>query len=179
MKQAKHFGWVLALSAIGILAVMAMGQGGEGSELEGKPAPDFTLKNLEGQQVSLANQKGNVVVIDFWATWCPPCRASLPHLQEVSDNKEYSDEGLKVYAVNLREKPETIKTFMKNNKLSFPVLLDDGTVADKYGVEGIPTTAIVGRDGKVTNVFVGYGPGSAEKLEQAIEKALAEPKPEK
>jgi thiol-disulfide isomerase/thioredoxin len=146
--------------------------------LIGKPAPTFSLQTVQGKDMSLAKERGNVVVLDFWATWCPPCRESLPGLQKLHADKELADKGLKVYAVNLREGTEEAKQYLEQNNLTFPVPLDKaGAVAQKYLVSGIPTTAVVGRDGKVKAVFVGFGGGAEERLREAVNKALEEKGP--
>ncbi|MCY2954600.1 MAG: TlpA disulfide reductase family protein [Planctomycetota bacterium] len=147
--------------------------------LVGKPAPDFTLKTLDGQEVKLSSLKGSVVVVDFWATWCPPCRKSLPHLQTVSKNEDLAKNGLKVLAVNALEKQDKVEEFVKQNSYSFTIPMDaSGDTMKEYRVQGIPTTVIVGRDGNIKNVFVGYGgEESGKQLDKAIDAALAEAKP--
>jgi len=146
--------------------------------LVGKAAPDFSLATLIGQQVQLSGQKGKVVMVDFWATWCPPCRQSLPHVQQASANKDLAEKGLVVWAVNASEKAETVKGFLDDNHYTFTVPMDgNGAVLNKYFVHGIPTTVIVGRDGSVKAVFIGFGDGSAKQIDDAVDKALAEPAP--
>ena len=126
----------------------------------GKAAPDFTLKTLDGKKAKLSDMKGKVVLVDFWATWCPPCRKSLPHVQEMSQDKAMADNGLVVWAVNAHEDKAKVEPFMKQNKFTFNVPMDaQGAAMQKYHVSGIPTTIVVGRDGKVKKAFVGYGNG--------------------
>lgn len=153
----------------------APADGADTSSLVGKPAPDFDLKTLDGKQVKLSDLKGKVTVVDFWATWCPPCRKSLPHIQAVHSNKDLADKGLKVFAVNAREKNDVAQAYLKKNNFSFAVPMDsDGAVMGAYIVNGIPTTVVVGRDGVIKNVFVGFGEGSEKLLDDAITAALAE-----
>lgn len=139
--------------------------------MDGKPAPDFTLERLEGGEVKLADLQGKVVVLDFWATWCPPCREGLPHLAKLYAEKKA--DGLQLFAVNVRETKPKVREFLENAKLSLPVLMDTkGEVAGKYAVRGIPKTIVVGKDGKIRAVFVGFGPGSGEKIDQAVAEAM-------
>jgi cytochrome c biogenesis protein CcmG, thiol:disulfide interchange protein DsbE len=138
--------------------------------LEGKAAPDFKLTGLDGKPVSMADLKDSVVVLDFWATWCGPCRMSLPGLQKVYEAGKES--GLHVFAVNLREDEDDVKAFVKETKLLVPILMDtDGKVAEKYLVQPIPQTVVIGKDGVVKKVFIGAGPDTHEKLKQAVEEA--------
>jgi peroxiredoxin len=142
-------------------------------KLVGQSAPAFTLENLEGQRISpLEDFKGNVIVLDFWASWCPPCREGLPHLDKLYQEKR--EQGVAVFAVNVRETDEQAKAFMSQQNLSVPVLLDTkGEVSGQYLVSGIPQTVVIGRDGKVSQVLVGFGAGSAEKLAEAVKAAQA------
>jgi peroxiredoxin/outer membrane lipoprotein-sorting protein len=147
---------------------------GAGHPLEGKPAPAFTLASLEGNDVSMADLKGKVVVLDFWATWCPPCREGLPHLAKLAG--DHANQPFQLYAVNVREDAAKVKAFLEQSRLELPVLMDaKGAVAQQYGVSGIPQTVIVGKDGTVRKVFVGFGPGSGAQIDAAVKAALAAP----
>ncbi len=86
----------------------------------GNPAPDFQLLNLEGQNVSLSSLRGKPVLINFWASWCPPCRAEMPFIQQIFEDEEWSDKGLVILAINIGESPDTVKRFMASYGLSFP-----------------------------------------------------------
>jgi len=146
------------------------------STLTGKPAPEFSLPTLDKKDVKLAEQKGKVVMLDFWATWCPPCRASLPHVQKLASDEALAKKGLVVWVVNDKEDEPTVTKFMKENNYTFTVPMDKpADVLKKYLVRGIPTTVIIGRDGTIRNVFIGYGAPTAKQIDQAVEKALAEP----
>jgi peroxiredoxin len=115
---------------------------------EGTRSIDFELQDLNGKKVSLSSFKGKVVFLNFWATWCPPCRAEMPSMQRLYTR--FKAKGLVVLAVNLQEDAGTVRRFMAANKLSFPVLLDSsGRVGATYGAESIPITYLVGRDGSV------------------------------
>jgi peroxiredoxin len=165
---------LLATIAVLAAAAVANGQAADTSSLMGKPAPGFTLKTTAGQTVKLSDLRGKVVVLDFWATWCPPCRASLPHVQALSTDQARVSKGLVVLAINEQEAAGTIDAFMKRNKFTFTVPMDgDGAVSNSYLVEGIPTTVVIGPHGNVREVAVGFGPDSAAVIEAAVDKALA------
>lgn len=168
----------ILLASVGLLAVAffvkTAWSDDDTTGFEGKPAPDFALTTLDGKDVKLSDMKGKVVLVDFWATWCPPCRKSLPHLQKVSADKALADKGLVVWAVNAQEEKAKVEKFMTDNKYTFHVPMDPGKAMKEYKVQGIPTTIVVGRDGKVKNVFVGFGDGSEKPIDDAVNAALAE-----
>jgi thiol-disulfide isomerase/thioredoxin len=121
-----------------------------------KPAPAITLDTLDGGKFDLSSFKGkNIVVIDFWATWCPPCRASLPILAEVT--KEYEPKGVRFFAINIREEPEKVSKFLESQNLKINVALDKNADAAKaYNVMGIPQTVVIDPDGIVRDVHLGF-----------------------
>lgn len=124
------------------------------SDLAGKPAPDFTLTDLLGKPVKLSSLKGRVVLLDFWATWCGPCRIEMPRVQKL--HRDFRAKGLTVYGVNVGEELTKVRPFLTKNGYTFPMLLDrKRAVAEKYGVNGIPTLVIVDRKGSVHSYFVG------------------------
>lgn len=163
---------VFALAA-GLLVISARAAD-DASGLEGQAAPDVVLKTLDDKDVKLSDMKGKVVVMDFWATWCPPCRKSLPNIQKISADKELAEKGLVVWAVNAREGKDKVTQYMTQNNFTFTVPMDPGASMAAYKVKGIPTTVVVGRDGKIAKVFVGFGGEASEKaLHDAIKTALA------
>jgi peroxiredoxin len=148
------------------------GADGPAAELEGKPAPAFSLKDMDGKQVSLKDLKGKVVVVDMWATWCPPCRASLPHLDKLYE--DVKDKGVSVFAMNVQEDKDDVQNFIKATNLKTPVILDaDGAVSQAYRASGIPQTVVIGRDGVIRKVIVGFGgEDTAKELRQSVEAAM-------
>jgi outer membrane lipoprotein-sorting protein/peroxiredoxin len=145
------------------------------NSLKGAEAPNFTLIDMEGNEVSLNSLRGKVVFLDFWATWCPPCRNSLPHTQALSQHEKTKSGDLVVLAVNAREDVDKVKKFMQDNNYSFRVLLDkDGKVLDSFKVRGIPTFVLIDREGKVAWVQVGFMPGSEKAMEEAVTQALGQ-----
>lgn len=138
----------------------------------GDPAPEFALQDLEGKEVSLADQKGQVVLVDFWATWCGPCVQELPHIQAI--HQKYRDQGLIVLAVSTDIQKDIVQPFISKNKYTFPVLHADSEIQSNYGVSGIPTVYIIDRQGSIRFHHVGYGPGGEKQLEKEVEQLLVE-----
>ncbi|MGB8954199.1 MAG: redoxin domain-containing protein [Tumebacillaceae bacterium] len=113
----------------------------------GQPAPDFTLNTLDGKTVKLSDYKGKVVMVNFWASWCEPCRQEMPDIEKVYET--YKDQGLVILGVNINEKNVPVQGFVNQMGLKFPILMDhDSKVAvDLYRVKPIPTTFFVDKDG--------------------------------
>ena len=151
----------------------AAAQDAGGSPLVGNDAPDFTLARLEGEEkVKLSDLDDRVVVLDFWATWCPPCVKGMPEVQAVRDWAKQENKPVDVFAVNLREQPGQVRDFLKKHDLDLPVLMDDdGSAAEAYRVEAIPTTVVIAY-GKVANVHVGLAPNLQSALKSEIEAAI-------
>jgi thiol-disulfide isomerase/thioredoxin len=138
------------------------------SELMGKPADDFTLSDLKGVKRALSSHKGNVVLLDFWATWCGPCRREMPIIAKL--HERYAKKGLVVYGVNCSETQSKAKAFVDKYGYTFPQLLDqDGDVQTRYQISAIPTVFIVDKKGNISAHLVG---GRSEKeLVAALERA--------
>ncbi len=136
----------------------------------GELAPDFQLPNLEGQSISLSDFRGEPVLVNFWASWCLPCRFEIPFIQEVYE--EWSASGLVVLAINKGESLSTAKDFMQSYNLSFPALLDiNQDVALEYNIRSIPTTFFIDKDGIIQAIKVGPFLSKAE-IENSLSKII-------
>ena len=123
-----------------------------GSQI-GNLALDFELQDLDGQTVSLTGLRGATVMLNFWTSWCDPCRDEMPFIQEIYEDEEWSGKGLVILAINMGEDSGQVKRFMEVNGLSLPVLLDASQdVARKYNIRGIPTTLFIDKDGIIKDI---------------------------
>lgn len=135
----------------------------------GMAAPDFVLERLSGGDLRLSEQRGRPVVLNFWATWCAPCRREIPQLVVAQDR--FEEDGLLVVAVNLQESSDVIVPYVRDFGMDFPVVLDrDGNVASDYRLFGIPTTYFIDRHGIIRSVF--QGPFVAEVEGTGVQEAI-------
>lgn len=137
-------------------------------------APSFTLRDINGQQVSLEDFKGQVVLVNFWATWCGPCQVEMPHLQKMY--VDLQDQGfvvLSISADNARDASK-VKPLIKRNRYTFPVLLDkDSSVLNQYNPESVlPYNVLIGKDGNIIWQKASYAPGEEVELREIVVKAL-------
>ncbi len=135
-------------------------------------APDFTLATPSGMKFSLSQQRGKAVLVNLWATWCPPCRAEMPVIQEYY--QQYKDQGFIVLAVNAtnQDNPLDIAPFISEYKLTFPVLLDEtGEAGQLYDLRSLPSSYFINRDGTIREVVIG-GPMSEALLKTNIEAII-------
>ena len=136
--------------------------------LTGSRAASFALKTLEGEPVALEQTRGKVVVLDFWATWCPPCREELPYIEKLRE--EFAGQ-VQFFGVN-NEDSGTVKDFLRKHKYELPVLMDAKRQVDRqYGVSAIPTMFIIDKQGVIRQHFIGSR--SEAKLRQAIQAVVA------
>ena len=143
---------------------------------KGAIPPDFTARGLDDRQLSLADLRGKIVIVNFWATWCLECRSEMPVLERL--HRELGARGLAVIGINTRETPATVRRYTDDLGLSFRFVLDlDGKINALYGVIGLPTTFLIGRDGRAVALAVGPRDGESPRARAIIEAMLAEPAP--
>lgn len=137
----------------------------------GQPAPDFTLSDTKGKTWKLSDQKGKVVFINFWATWCPPCREEMPSMQKL-----YSDlprEKFEMLTILSNDDPLLANTFIARVGGTFPVLIDpDSLIATAYGLTGVPETFIVDKDGILREKFIGPRPWDSPEAKKMLDQYL-------
>jgi thiol-disulfide isomerase/thioredoxin len=138
----------------------------------GDAAPDFNLTSVDGNKVTLASLKGKVVLLDFWATWCGPCKAAMPTIQKL--HEAYKDKGVVILGVNTWEKnADAARDYMAKKKFTYGCLMNGDDLAKAYGVVGIPTLVIIGKDGKVAMADMGLSDDTGASLRKVIDAALA------
>jgi peroxiredoxin len=136
-------------------------------------APDFTLKSLSGEHLRLHEYRGQVVLINFWASWCGPCRQELPLLDRM--HQRYVDTGFAVLGVNVEGDEKPARALIDTIPVSFPVLIDEGqAVSELYRLEAMPSSVVVDRDGVVRYIHRGYKPGDEPKYVEVIRDLIRE-----
>lgn len=172
------FGAILTLSLVWILTSRVPADSTSIRRIaaphQGFISPDFSLPSYDGEEISLSELKGRPVVMNFWATWCPPCRAEMPAMQRVF--RDYEDRGLIVLAVNSinQDSLNAVGEFIEQYGLTFPILLDDqGVVANEYQIRSLPTTFFIDSKGVIREIVIG-GPMSEALLRSRIENMLGE-----
>ena len=180
--------WIVAaVGAIGVGVLTASTMMGPSKKVEvpasadGKPSKackaesqanlDFTVKDMNGARVHLADYKGKVILMNFWATWCPPCKVEIPGFVELQ--AKYKDQGLVILGVSGDDDADTLKTFASEWKINYPMIVgrDESDLLDAYGpIYGYPISVIIGRDGAVCGRHI--GPATKEEFEQEIKALL-------
>ena len=159
---------IAAMIAAAALALPALAVNPTGS-----PAPQFTLGSRAGQSVSLAQYKGQVVMLNFWASWCGPCRQEMPLLESIY--KKYNRLGFTMIGVNVEPDSNAANEWLKATPVSFPILYDkDSKVSKMYDVAGMPSTVIIDRTGKVRVLHRGYKPGDENEYLDSIRTLVRE-----
>ncbi|MCG8392232.1 MAG: TlpA family protein disulfide reductase [Pseudomonadales bacterium] len=140
---------------------------------EGEPAPDFTLKSLSGKNIKLSELRGTVVLLNFWASWCGPCRTEMPLLDDLY--REYRDYGFTVLGVNLDENRDQADMLLDKVPVTFPVLFDpQNRTSETYNVDAMPTTVLIDRNGVVRHHHRGYKDGYMDKYEAQVKTLVLE-----
>jgi peroxiredoxin len=171
MKLLKTLIGMLAL-APGMLIVMVPALAADTLRI-GAPAPAFQLNSNGGKPISLASLKGQVVLVNFWATWCGPCRKEMPILEQL--NKQYGRRGVTLIGVNVEPDASAVTDWLRSTPVSFPILFDvEGKVSSLYQVEGMPNTVILDRKGTVRYIHRGYQAGAENEYQDQIRALIRE-----
>lgn len=171
MKSSKCIQIALIAAVWGILLTGIYSEA-QGAPRQGQPAPSFKETTTTGQAVTQESFKGNVVLVDFFATWCQPCKESIPHLVELY--RKYGKQGLTVLGMCADEDNKSLPTFMKLYKIEYPVALASDQIMRSYGVRGIPMLYVLDKKGKMAALFRGSSPDIEQSLEKLIKNLLAE-----
>ena len=167
-QNPKHLAHVMAVLAALLLSQLTWAA----KTLEGT-APDFTLKSTSGSNWRLSEQRGSVILINFWASWCGPCRQEMPLLDDIQ--QKYSRLGFSIIGVNVDKDTDKADKILKEIPVSFPVLYDPaGDVGKLFNVDSMPTTVIVDRDGKMRFLHRGYKPGYEQEYVAQIKQLIRE-----
>ncbi|HBG08105.1 MAG: thioredoxin [Geobacteraceae bacterium GWC2_58_44] len=163
--------WICAVFLLMVFAASGCSKR-EAPVVEGKPAPDFTLNDLSGRPVQLSSLKGKVVLLNFWATWCPPCREEIPSMVRL--NQAMQGKPFQMLAVSIDEGGrDAVQAFFAKGGVSLPTLLDtDGTVARRYGTTGVPETFVIDAKGVIMKKVVGPMDWSSAEVLAALEELI-------
>jgi len=174
MKQALRFTGYCAAAALAVLCLAPTARAAANAPLStGAAAPSFQLDSLDGKSVNLADYKGQVVLLNFWASWCGPCRKEMPILDQL--HKQYHNKGFTLVGVNVEPDSKDALGMLKSVPVSFPILFDRSSVASKlYQVEGMPNTVIIDRAGRVRYIHRGYKPGEENEYLDQIRSLIRE-----
>jgi len=174
MKMRIAFGkMVLKTLPLALVGLLLSTQPAAAILQKGEKAPAVKLVTTSGQPVTLANYKGYVLVMDFFATWCIPCKESIPHLNSL--NKKYSKQGLQILGVSVDEGNEReVKNFIAERKITYPVAISGEDLQTEYGLRSIPTIFVINKKGMVAEKFQGYSEQTGRALEETIKKLMAE-----
>ena len=147
-------------------------KGGEatGSIIIGSKAPDFSMTGISGQQISLKDLRGQGVLVNFWATWCYPCREEMDDLKAAYE--KYKDQGIVILGIDMKEGEDTVRKFTDSYKITYPILIDtDGKVSDAYNVFGIPSSFFIDREGVIRDIVLGEM--DQDSINNKIEKLIS------
>ncbi len=143
--------------------LLFLSQCGREKETPAGLAPDFTLKTLDGQEITLSQLKGKVVLLDFWTTWCGPCRESIPHLIQLYN--DYREKGFELIGMDVdKGDVETVRKFVKSMDIPYPIVVAPEEVARSYRVNGIPTTILIDKEGNIRERVAGFSNAISQRL---------------
>ena len=161
---------IKSLAVAGILVCLSPLAGAEEINV---PAPDFTLESRSGENLRLEDHRGEVVMLNFWASWCGPCRQEMPLMDELYS--QYKDLGFTILAVNVDENREEAHRFLDKVPVNYPILYDpESSVSELYEVQAMPTTVMIDRSGNARYLHYGYQPGYEDEYEQQIRELVRE-----
>jgi thiol-disulfide isomerase/thioredoxin len=163
-------GIMLRIMAVVAVVTIACGSGSQ-SKSNQSELSDFTLTSLDGEEYTMSALKGQVVVIDFWATWCPPCRNSIPTFVRLYE--KYHGEGFTILGIGLDDEQALIN-FRSQVNIPYPVFVGNNDLAKDYGVTGIPKTIFVDKKGKIRKTQVGFAPELESQFDALIDSLLKE-----
>lgn len=173
MKQSAFLQYVARSIPLAVVALLLFAQPAAAILQKGEPAPAIKLTSTSGQPITLANYRGYVLVLDFFATWCVPCKESIPHLNAL--NRKYGKQGLQILGVSVDEGGDhEVKYFINERKVSYPVAQAGEELQADYGLRSIPTIYVINKKGMVAEKFQGYSDQTAKAMEDSIKKLLAE-----
>ncbi|MFC4618813.1 thiol-disulfide oxidoreductase ResA [Camelliibacillus cellulosilyticus] len=148
--------------AVGYTLVQVLHAKDTGSDGKGDQAPNFSLKTLDGKTVKLSDFRGKGVVLNFWGSWCEPCKYEMPFINEAYQKRP---KNVEVLGVNIQESPIVVQNFVRQDHIGFPILLDSkGSVTEAYNIQPIPTTFLIDKNGKIVKKIVSYMPSTDEVL---------------
>ncbi|HQH71450.1 MAG TPA: TlpA disulfide reductase family protein [bacterium] len=178
--RTRHYGWIALAGFLALILFSPSGdtQSAAKSPVLGQEAPLFTATTLEGKKLDLQKLRGKLVLIDFWATWCPPCRAEVPHLLEVYE--KYHKKGFEIVSVSVNDKEAKVKEFQKTHKMNWIHIRDaESKIAEKYGVVSIPAPFLIDPEGKLIAKDADLrGPGLMNQVAEHIKSVPEIKEPE-
>jgi len=170
MKQSL-FRWLI-ISSLCLVWVLSLPCCAKKEKVSGF-APDFTLKTLDGKEMTLSRLKGKVVLLDFWATWCGPCKESIPHFIQLY--KDYRESGFELVGMNVDKRDaEVVRRFVTSMDIPYPVVTTPENVVRSYRVTGIPATFLIDKEGKIREKMVGFNSTIARQLTTQVANLISE-----
>jgi peroxiredoxin len=145
---------IVALCLLGLYIASRRATPKPAASASGNVAPDFTVTDIDGQKLSLSAYKGKVVLLDFWATWCTPCRTEIPHFVEMQN--KYGAQGFQVVGISMDDDAKPVREFYKEHQMNYPVAVGDDKLAERFGgVMGLPVNFLIDREGRMHSKHLG------------------------